>query len=257
MKTVRNYNKFVTSIINLSLPLYTEIMGYVTYDKEIFPILVLKSQSKKAGKNIVIMSGMHGEEAYGTQIVLKFLQQLKVEEYLNFNFTIFPCINPFGYAYNRRQNGYKQQLNEDADFVKDSKIPELKILFENIPNMVDLYLDIHGDDEEFVYMYEKKPNELPSIAEKALLENDHILPFNKSEIILIDKRWKNKAHNGVIATSERDTGIEAKMEALGTEYTVTLELPGKYKGQERAIGGVAILNSVLRNFRDLDKKEIK
>jgi hypothetical protein len=47
------------------------------------------------------------------------------------------------------------------------------------------------------------------------------------------------------------------MERLGVEYTISLELPGRANGQKRATGGIAILNSIFRNFRDLSIKDEK
>jgi predicted deacylase len=244
MKTIRSYNKLVNEIINLTLPYKIEIVGYVNYDK-IYPILCIKHTSKMATKTIIITCGQHGNEYYTVNILLKFIKQPIM--FSDVNFYIFPCVNPFGYEKNSRENGNRQDTNNDANFIKDSKVPELAILYDQFPATVDLILDIHGDvDKEEVYCYEHKSENLPTIAEKALIENDSLLPFIKTKTI-----YKSKATNGVIVPLKQDIGIEAVVEKLGVQYSITLELPGKCDGQKRAEGGIAIINSILRNYKEI------
>jgi predicted deacylase len=245
MKTIRSYNKLITEIINLNTPFKIEIIGYVTYDKKIYPMLSLKSISKMANKTIIITGGQHGDEYYAVNILLKWIKQATL--FPDFNYYIFPIVNPYGFEKNSRDNGDRQDTNKDVNFVKDSKVPELKILFDEYPTTADLILDIHGDvDKEEVYCYEHKPENLPSIAEKALIENDTLFPFIKTKTI-----YKSKTTNGVIIPPERDIGIEGVMEKLGVQYTITLELPGKYDGQKRTAGGVAIINSLIKYFKEI------
>jgi hypothetical protein len=32
---------------------------------------------------------------------------------------------------------------------------------------------------------------------------------------------------------------------------MTLELPGKFDGQKRMVGGISIINSILKNFKEI------
>jgi predicted deacylase len=243
MKTVRNYSKLVNEIINLNLQYKIDLIGYLTYDK-IYPMLGLKYISKMANKNIIILSGMHGDEPFAATTLIKWLKQPIL--FTDFNFYIFPVCNPFGYEKAIRDNGHRQDTNNDADFVKDSPVPELAILYDQYPHTADLILDIHGDTgKDSVYAYEHKSDNLPSIAEKALVENDLLLPYLKTKTI-----YKLPLNKGVITPPKYDIGIEGFMEKLGVTYTITLELPGKFDGQKRAEGGVAIINSILKNFKE-------
>jgi len=244
MKTIRNYNKIVTELINLNLPYRLEIAGYVNYDK-IYPILTLKSISKMANKTIIITSGQHGDETFAVNTLLKWLKQPIL--FPDFNYYVFPIINPFGYEKNRRTNGNRQDTNNDVNFIKDSKVPELAILFDQFPQTVDVIIDVHGDTgKDRVYCYEHKSENLPSIAEKALIDNDSLLPYLKTKTI-----YKSSLINGVIVPPKEDIGIEAFLEKLGVSYSITLELPGKFDGQKRAEGGIAIINSLLKNFKEI------
>jgi len=247
MKSVRSYNKLVTEILNLNLPYKLEIIGYVNYDKT-YPILSLKYISKNSQKIIIITSGHHGEESFAVNVLLKWLKQPIM--FADASYYIFPCINPFGFEHNYRNNGNRQETNNDTHFVRDSKVPELKILFEEFPRTADLILDIHGDTgkngKKEVYMYEHKPENLPSIAEKTLLENDSIIPYLKQKSI-----YGSPLKNGVLVPPKYDIGLEGFLEKLGVRYSITLELPGKMEGQKRAEGGVILINSILKNFMEI------
>lgn len=244
MKTVRNYSKIVTELINLSLPYKLDICGYLNYDK-IYPFLSLKYISKMNQKTIIITGGHHGEEFFAVNVLLKWLRQpILLPE---FSYHIFPCVNPYGYEKSFRNNANNQETNNETHFMKDSEVPELAILFEEFPRTADLVLDIHGDTgKSGCYMYEHKSDNLPSIAEKALTENDVIIPYLRTKTI-----YGTALKNGVLCPPKYDIGLEGFLEKLGVQYSITLELPGKFDGQKRAEGGVAIINSVLRHFSEV------
>ncbi len=247
MKKIRDYNKLITEIINLNVSLKLEIMGYVTYEKDIYPMITLKHISKTAKKNIVIIAGQHGDEIYMVHILVKWLQQLKLEDYPEFNFYIYPIANPFGYATGSRKNGARQHVNNAINFKKDSDVQELAVLYEHIPANPDLFLDLHGDvDKNFAYAYERKPETMPSIAEKVLLENDNILPYGRVNTI-----YKEKVKNGVIYKPEHDKSMDDIMGNIGVEYTIALELPGHTEGSTRTKAGISMLNSLLKFYKEL------
>ena len=75
---------------------------------------------------------------------------------------------------------------------------------------------------------------------------DILLPYLRNKTI-----DKNIITNGVVIPPKCDIGIEGYMEKLGVEYTITVELPGKYDGQKRTAGGIAIINSILKNFKEI------
>jgi len=248
MRTIRNYNKLVNEIINLSMPFRAEIIGYVQYE-DIYPLISMTHLSKMARKNIVIVSGQHGEEYFAVHVLLKWLSQVKIEDYLDFNFYIFPVVNPFGYSKNSRKNGVRQQVNNANKFYKGSDVPELAILFEHIPNSLDFYLDVHGDTGKTgIYCYERRPPTKPSVSEKALIENDHLISYERTSTI-----YHEKVVNGIILEPVHDESLDDFMGNLGIDYTVTLELPGKCDGQQRLTGGIAVINSILTNFKELIK----
>jgi len=246
MKTIRSYKKLVNELINLTIPFRIEIAGYVSYD-EVYPIIAIRHISKMARKNIVILSGQHGDESFAIHILIKWLSQVKLEDYPEFNWYIIPVANPFGYCKDIRRNGARQMVNNADKFVKDSDVKELAILYEIIPHEFSLYLDIHGDTgRKYIYAYERKPEGKQSTVEDALKNNDNILPYEKTNTI-----YKEKVINGIIYKPEHDKSLDDCMGNLGIDYTVTLEFPGKYTGTNRTQGGVNILNEILTKFKDI------
>jgi hypothetical protein len=245
MKEIRSYDKLVNEIINLNTTFKIEIIGYVNYFEKIYPMLALKYISKMNKKTIIINSGHHGDENFAVNVLLKWLKQPII--YNDFNYYIFPICNPFGYSHNCRNNGNNQETNNDTHFMKDSKVPELAILFEEFPRTADLILDIHGDTGKTgSYMYEHKSENLPSIATKVLAETDNLIPYLRTKTI-----YKSPLNNGVIIPPKYDIGLEGFLEKLGVQYSLAIELPGKFDGQKRAEGGVAMINSVLHNFKEI------
>jgi len=250
MKEIRSYNKLVNEIINLNTEFRIEIIGYVNYFEKIYPMLALKYVSKMNKKTIVLQAGQHGNENFAVNILLKWLRQPIM--FNEFNYIIYPCINMYGYATNSRGNGARQDTNNDKHFIKDSPVKELALLYESFPQAVDLICDLHGDEKEQIYAYEHKSENLPSIVEPALIENDNLIPYVRTKTI-----YRISVHNGVITPPPYDQGIELFMEKLGVTYTITLEFPKKFDGQKRAEGGVALINSVLKNFKEISDKEKK
>jgi len=247
MKKIRDYNKLFNEIINLNLPVKIEYIGSAQYDKEIYPMIAIKHTSKTAKKTCVIVGGAHGDEYYATRILVKFLPEINNEYLEHYNLYIFPIINPFGYSTGSRKNGARQDVSSVGNFKKDSDVQELAILYEHIPTNIDLFIDMHGDTgKHFLYAYEKKPEPMPSISEKALLEVDAILPFEKVSTI-----YKEKVKNGVIYKPEDDSSLEDFMEGIGVEYSIALEIPGKAEGQPRTKAGIALLHSLLKNYKEI------
>lgn len=246
MKTVRSYNKIVTELINLNLPYKLEIADYLVYDK-IYPFLSLKYISKMNGKTIILTAGHHGEESWGVTTLIKWIKQpIQLPE---FNYYIFPVCNPYGFEKNYRNNGVRQETNNSTHIQKKSKVQELAILFEEFPSSADVIIDIHGDTgKDGVYCYEHKSDSLPSIATKALAENDAILPYLRTKTI-----YGTALKDGVMIPPKYDIGVEGFLEELGIQYSLSLELPGKFDGQKRAEGGVAIINSLIKNFKEIQK----
>ena len=121
-----------------------EVHGYTLYQIRI---------RTDAPQNVLITTGIHGDEPAGPEAVLQFLEQDHGSQ--NFNFTIFPCLNPWGYVHNRRKNKDNKDINRSfgEDPVTEAKL--VKTLLKG--QRFDVYLDLHEDyDATGFYLYEGK-----------------------------------------------------------------------------------------------------
>ena len=109
-------------------------------------------------KNILITGGIHGDEPAGPASVLRFLERDNTHLLQCFKFLILPCINPYGYVHNTRENKRDLDLNR---LFEETGIAEVDIVKETIEGQrFHFCIDFHEDWEaEGVYLYEAQRNE--------------------------------------------------------------------------------------------------
>ena len=109
-------------------------------------------------KNILITGGIHGDEPAGPASVLRFLERDNTHLLRCFKFLILPCINPYGYVHNTRENRGGVDLNRSFE---ETNIAEVDIVKETLAGQrFDFCIDFHEDWEaKGVYFYEAQRNE--------------------------------------------------------------------------------------------------
>lgn len=246
-KPVRNYLKLINEILNIQSPFDVEILGVINYDKS-YPFISLHTHSKLAKWNVVINAGAHGTESIGVRIMLRFLQEFNQELLGLYNFILFPIVNPFGYVYNVRKNGKNQYGNSGFIQEKEENLTEeAKLIKEAIPNKVDLFIDVHADNKLGYYIYERKRPNAKSLAEESLKE----LKKNKLPILDNATVYQEKCVNGVIISPIKDASMDNAMFNRGAIYSLCIEVPTKIPEDEQMIGGLLLVNSLLKNFKEI------
>ena len=155
--SLRDYDDFVRRLHGLSLPnleqdTLGEVDGYAVYRLMFGAVSNVKRQ-------VLITAGLHGDEPAGPQAVLRFLHEYDATRYDNVRFLILPCINPFGYVHDTRENRAGVDLNrvfevnnppEEAHLVKAAVAGE----------RFDFAIDFHEDWEAAgFYFYEGRKSE--------------------------------------------------------------------------------------------------
>jgi len=247
-KPTRNYLKILNEFINLQTPFDIELLGSIHYDI-CYPFISLHTHSKLAKYNIVINSGAHGEEAIGVRVMLRFLQEFNKDFLNNYNFILFPIVNPSGYRFNRRKTGNNQYGNNGFNQPKEENInPEAKLIRDAIPNKIDLFVDVHADlSKQGFYIYERKRFSSESLAENSL----KILKKNKIPILENDTVYYEKCVNGVVISPILDGSMDNSMFEKGAIYSLCIEIPGKIPEDQQMIGGLLLLNEILKNFKEI------
>ena len=79
-----------------------------------------------AARPVLLGAGIHGDEPGGVETIVKFLQETRYLVYLDeWEITLLPCINPFGYEFGIRENHQGKDLNRL--FKED--LPPLEVIF--------------------------------------------------------------------------------------------------------------------------------
>ena len=152
----RDYTCFTERLESLnSSHTRIETVGVVD-DYPIFCVSLKAGQGVK--KNILITGGIHGDEPAGPASVLRFLEQDNLHLLQRFKFLILPCINPYGYVHNTRENKRGVDLNRSFE---ETGIAEVDIVKETIAGQrFDFCIDFHEDWEATgAYLYEGQRDE--------------------------------------------------------------------------------------------------
>ncbi len=161
---MREYSKIIDRLNELDLP--KNIIGTVHN----YPIFKLYLQSStKTQKHVLITSGLHGDEPGGIEASLQFLSRDNSNLLKTFNFIVIPCINPYGYVHNTREN--KDGIDINRMFESD-EIREVMIIKEALDEtQFSFTIDFHEDyDATGFYLYEGKDDGKligPEIAQQA------------------------------------------------------------------------------------------
>lgn len=100
----RSYEQEVqASLYELNSGAEVGLIGYVGSGKpEKYPLFYV--QIGRGSKRVLLSAGIHGNEPAGVYALLEFLKG-PVHDYTeNMAFTIFPCLNPWGFEHDRRFN---------------------------------------------------------------------------------------------------------------------------------------------------------
>ena len=130
---------------------------------------------------IYISTGIHGDEPAGPMAARQLLQENVWPD--NVSLWLCPCLNPTGFALNKRENAAGVDLNREY---LEPKAPETlaHIAWLKRQPAFDLCLCLHEDWESHgFYVYELNPDARPSLAEKITASVAEVCPIDRSESI--------------------------------------------------------------------------
>lgn len=239
LKLLRDYNKLVDRIEQIGLPY--NIIGTVNT----YPIykLDIKSSSAKP-KNILITGGLHGDEPAGVEAVLQFLERDNTNIQQLFSFTVIPCINPYGYVYNIREN--QDAIDINRSFETDD-VQEVRIVKKTIDNIkYSFTIDFHEDYEaQGFYLYEGKRDEQyigPEIANKVIT----IGPIDSDD----SGEDTTEIVQGVykVASKWGTQGLAPYLLHFHSEHVLITETPTVWSLQQRAYLHLGVLDAALEHY---------
>lgn len=195
-------------------------------------------------RRVYLSAGIHGDEPAGPLAVLALLR----EDHWPAGAALWlsPCLNPSGFALNRRENSGGIDLNRDYRHLESAEV-RAHVQWLGLQPDFDLVLCLHEDWESHgFYLYEINPDDRPSLAEHIIDTVAAACPVDPSPVI---EKWP--AHNGIIRPALNPPDRPRWPEALylvsqnKTRLSYTFEAPSDFPLPVRVGALVAAVRAAL------------
>jgi hypothetical protein len=203
----------------------------------------VRSRNPHSAPRIYISTGIHGDEPAGPLAALQLIREDSWPD--SCEIILCPCLNPVGFAQNKRENGQGIDLNRDYLHLQSSEVRAHVAWLERQPPF-DLCLCLHEDWESHgFYLYELNPDCKPSLAEVMVAGVDKVCPIDRSDVI-----EGRPAHAGIIRPSLDPRSRPQWPEAFWllthkTRLSYTLEAPSDFPMSVRVDALVQGVHSAL------------
>jgi hypothetical protein len=147
-----------------------------------WPLIALRREARiqNPESRIYVSAGIHGDEPAGPLAMLRLLQE---NIWPDANIVLCPCLNPGGFAANRRENGQGIDLNRDYRHVRSSEVTA-HLAWLTRQSQFDVSLCLHEDWEaNGFYVYELNPDAQPSLAERVVAAVEKVCPLDLASVI--------------------------------------------------------------------------
>ena len=267
-KKIRSYSEVVKRLQNIS-----KKSSYITlvrlgtihcFSNIYYPFYMMRVGPKHARPSgpstlISLTAGIHGNEPAGVEAVLTFLEQQKETHFLQqrLQMVILPCINPYGYEYDTRENHEKIDLNRKF---RTSKPPmEVALALRGLGiKPFDLSLEFHEDiDTHGFYLYEIKTPGKKGWGREMIRSIAQYYPINDSSSIdgFISKK-------GIISPQKTGPNFDSLVQknrtwpqaffhySRGTPHCITTETPVHLPLKERIKMHLMVMEIILRRLKN-------
>ena len=181
----RSYTALINRLHNsLNHNAKISTIGHIKYSNTKYPFQKIILGSHKSNR-ILISAGIHGDEPAGVEAICTFLENKRFEDYLDkWEITILPCINPYGFEKNIRENHETRDLNR---LFKDQDPPLEVKLAKSIfsPSYFNITIELHEDCDSYGYYLFQKSNKRNGlqIGFKIIEALKGVIPINSDELI--------------------------------------------------------------------------
>jgi murein peptide amidase A len=223
-------------------------IGYIENLNKKYPfqkIIIGKNKPKR----ILISAGIHGNEPAGVESIYSFLESGSYRKYLNdWEITILPCINPYGFENNTRENHENKDLNR---LFKDQFPPLEIILTKSIfkPSYFNVTIELHEDSDSYGYYLFQKSNlsDNYKLGLEIIKEIKDVIPINLDQTI--DKMSSEKGIIKIKDIGEMDWWPMAGYSlAMKSGQCLTLESPTKLAMRDRVRAHLTAIDKTLSYF---------
>ena len=205
--------------------------------------------SRDADKRAILIGGIHGDEPAGVEALTQFIENGAWRTYPRVQFTIFPCLNPVGYASRTRENGAGMDINRSFRGHGTAESRAVRADLEGL--RFDCFYDMHEDvDQTGFYMYEAPgghdwaPEIIKVVAESGpILLNGSPEPDFPYEVKNGMMQFPGDVEALFEETDEWPLGVYLRSEC--SPGGLGAESPGKLQKEQRVAMQLAGLNRML------------
>ena len=201
-------------------------------------------------RKALISAGIHGDEPGGVETICNFLENNRFEKFSDeWELTFLPCINPYGYEYDSREN----QDGKDLNRLFKHKEPPIEVTFVKsiLEGSYELTIELH---EDFMspgyYLYQSGTNpEDDPLGQEILQQVKDIMPINLNDEI------DGRSAKAGIMIKEDFSAMDWWPMALyalskGTRRCLTLETATKYSMDIRVEAHLKAIDTALNYFSE-------
>lgn len=233
------------------------LLGKVRAKGRSYPIWMATTPSEPGKKSICLTGGSHGDEPSGVEAILGVMRLFKARPRLmnHFQFTLFLCVNPFGYEHDTRENASGYDLNRQFSRTRPSA--EVRYVREALKGKrFDLSIEFHEDiDTGGFYLFEVCRDKKTRMGEAIVREVAKKYPVNQADVI-----DGFPACRGVIRPMVSDSRFTKWMERRrkwpqaiylfvnGTSCCITSETPIHLKMLERVDIHLSVLKTAMKQL---------
>lgn len=230
------------------------LLGKIRAGDRTYPFWSATTPPGPGKKKVCLSGGIHGDEPAGAEAIIGVLSLIQKKPALleRFQFTLFPCNNPFGYEYHTRENAAKKDLNRQ--FAKTRPQTEVRLIKQALAGKwYDLSIEFHEDiDTPGFYLYEITKNPDAAVAQEIVRKVARKYPINLQEMI-----EGLPAKGGIISPTVSSDFFKRRLEqkklwpqALyvyreGTPHCITSETPIHLDMKERVEVHLIVLTTAL------------
>ncbi len=197
-------------------------------------------------RKILLSAGTHGDEPAGPEAVLRFLERDNTTLLTHFDFLILPCVNPYGYVHNTRENGDGADINRSFE---DDSTPEAGIVKRALRGRrFDFFIEFH-EDWEFsgFYLFENR-RDGDLIGPEIIRSVEKVAPIHRDSTI-----DDFSASDGVLSPDleAEEIGYQAMplyIYNFHSDHIVTCETPSQLDLEQRITAHLAALDTALEYY---------
>ena len=243
----------VLNRLNLALGDVSKIhtLGYIQNPNNHYPFKKIFIGQKNS-KRVLISAGIHGDEPAGIETICAFLESGMYKSYLNkWDFIILPCINPYGFEHDIREN----QDNKDLNRLFKLNAPPLEVrLAQSVieSSYFNLTLELHEDSDSHGYYLFQKSNKPFGIelGYKIIESVKKVIPINLNKKIDDIPAEKGLIHRIKNIDKMEWWPMAGYSLAMKSEHCFTLETPTQLSMPTRVNAHLAAVEKALIEYPD-------